>query len=298
MTSDRLLAQQLPNGGFESVVTSGRGRIVDCNGFTAAIVLRTTRSVPQDGAMVTVRRRALSMVLTCASSVVPGAFGFWPDAARPAWASSVPADVDDTSIMATELLRYGWLDSGDAVRCVCDVLLPHRVDEGAAGEMPPWVAAGCFRTWVASTTAGRARIPAVNIVDCCVNANAVALMSLVGAGHLPGYTAAIQTIANAVEWAGRDRRRLSAVTPFYPSVWSLADAVEHAVECGADGLRGALDRLQTLDLGAPERDAGCCSSAYGSVVWRCEAIDTARALARAVGRRSPETSPEAQVARD
>lgn len=290
MTSDQLYALQLPHGGFESIVTSRRGRIVDCNGFTAAMVLRATRHVPHDAVMTTVRRRALSFVMTCASTVVPEAFAFWPDAARPAWASSVPADVDDTAIMVTELLRHGWLDSADALRRVCRAMLPHRVSDAEAATSPPWVASGCFETWIVPATADRARVPAVNIVDCCVNANAAALMSLIGAQHLPGYAAAIQTIFSAVGWAGDNRRRLSSATPFYPSVENLVDAVEHAVECGAHALRGVLDRLQALDLEASDQDAGCCSSAYGSTVWHCEAIDTARALARAARRRSCETS--------
>jgi hypothetical protein len=290
MTSDQLSALQLPHGGFESIVTSRRGRVVDCNGFTAAIVLRLTRHLPHDAAMTTVRQRALSFVMTCASTVVPEAFAFWPDAARPAWALSVPADVDDTAIMVAELLRHGWLDSAEAMRRVCRAMLPHRVTDREAATLPPWVVPGCFYTWIVPATADSARVPAVNIVDCCVNANVAALLSVIGAQHLPGYTAAIQTVVNAVGWAGDNRRRLSAVTPFYPSVGNLVDAVEHAVECGAHALCDVLDRLRALDFGASSHDVGCCSSAYGSTVWHCEAVDTARALARAAGRRSYGTS--------
>ena len=77
MTSARLAALQLPNGGFESIVTSPRGRVVDCNGFTAAIVLRVTRHVPADPTLAIVRERALGYLATCAAPLVPEAFAFW-----------------------------------------------------------------------------------------------------------------------------------------------------------------------------------------------------------------------------
>jgi hypothetical protein len=284
MTSARLAALQLPNGGFESIITSPRGRVADCNGFTAAIVLRVARHVPADPILAIVRERALGYLATCAAPLAPDAFAFWPDAARPVWAASVPADVDDTAIVLTEMHRHQWLDRAGALRRACRALLPWRVSDADAAHLPPWVAPGCFYTWIDTRHAGGAgAMGRANVVDCCVNANVTALMAFLDARHLPGYDAAILTIQNGVRWAARDPRRLSAITPFYPSVDNLIDAVAHAVECGADALTGALQDLTAVATDGRNESAGCCRNAYGSTVWHCPAIDTARALSLAAG---------------
>lgn len=294
MTSHDLHALQLPNGGFASTVTSRQGREIDCNGFTAAIVLRLTRHVPDDALMTIVRGRALDFVTTCSSSIVPDAFGFWPDTARPAWAHGVPADVDDTAIMLTELLRHGRVTRDDALRRFCRAVMSQRVSETAAVMLPTWVVPGSFYTWIADAAPGARR--GANTVDACVNANVVALMARLAAAHLPGYEAAVATVESAVRWAADDKRRLSAITPFYPSVTSLIDAVEHAVESGARELGETRDCLRALNLDPHDEDAGCCRGAYGPTVWHCSAIDVARVLARAAARRPAHTIPALEVA--
>lgn len=288
MTSRALAALQLPDGGFTSTVTTPTGPQIDCNGFTTALVLRVTRHLPDDAVMAGVRQRALHHVTSCASSRVPDAFAFWPDASRPAWAISVPADVDDTAIMLTELLRHGWIDRMGALGRLCRAMLPCRVRERDAVLLPPWVDAGCFHTWIAE-------VDGLNIVDCCVNANVAALMARLDAQHLPGFRAATRTIINGIRWAGDDRRRLSALTPFYPSVTCLRDAVEHAVESGVRELCEVHTELRALDRN-PRPDRGCCRSAYGSTVWHCAALDIARVLAAVAGRSRMPTSYAVQAA--
>jgi len=278
MTTDRLYKLQLPDGSFESVVTSRRGRVADRNGFTAALVLRATRHVPADAVLSEVRRRALSFLLSCASKSVLHAFAFWPDTTRPPWASLLPPDVDDTAIMVTELHRYCWIDATDALRHVCHAMIPHRVSDANAANVPSWVVPGCFYTWIVPLPSSGVETSSANLVDCCVNANAVALMAMIGAQHLPGYTAAVQTIINAVSWAGSDRRKILSVTPFYPSVATFVEALEHAVECGATALREVLCQLHGLELDPYDQVTGCCCSAYGATVWHCEAVNVARAL--------------------
>jgi hypothetical protein len=284
MTSARLAALQLPNGGFESIVTSPRGRVMDCNGFTAAIVLRVTRHVPADSTLAIVRERALGYLATCAAPLVPDAFAFWPDAAHPSWAAAVPADVDDTALVLTEMRRHQWLDRAGALRRACRALLPCRVSDADAPHLPPWVATGCFYTWIDARHVYGARSAArPNVVDCCVNANVAALMAFIDARHLPGYDSAVLTVQNGVRWAVGDPKRLSAITPFYPSVENFINAVEHAVECGADALTGASHDLRMVAPDGGLEPVGCCRSAYGSTIWHCPAIDTACALARAAG---------------
>jgi hypothetical protein len=192
---------------------------------------------------------------------------------RPDWAARLPADVDDTALMLAELHRHGRIDRGIAMRGLCTVILPCRVRPLDRALAPPWVLPGSFQTWLAGDGAPQ-------VIDCCVNANVLALMARLGATHLPGYAEAADTVLAGLAWAGDDRARLASITPFYPSVRSLAEAVAHAAECGAHRLEGASGALQRLAGALQDEEAGCCSSAYGQAVWRCAAIDEARAIAR------------------
>jgi hypothetical protein len=280
MTIADLAALQRPDGGFASVVASARGRVEDCNGFSAAIVLRLTRHLPHDSTLALIRARALAYISTCSSADVPDAFAFWPDHTRPAWAASVPADVDDTAIMLTELVRHGSVDREDALRRFCRVIEPQRVDRRDVHRLPPWIVPDCFYTWIgAATTRDHRRLHA-NVVDACVNVNVIALMAFLGATDVSGYRQAVACVQNAVHWADANAARLSAITPFYPSVVNLVDALEHAVECGADPLAEVLHQLRALGVEISAGQPGCCRSAYGSTVWHCEAVEVARALAR------------------
>jgi hypothetical protein len=279
MTTDALVqlqALQHPEGGFASVVTSRMGRLLDYNGFVTAMVLRRLRHLPESSTWADIRRRALDWLWSCRSEDVPGAFAFWPDRARPSWARTVPPDVDDTSIILAELLRHGRLDRVEALRGLCKAIVPHRVDETAAAVLPFWVIPGTFYTWIAACTSGSPpRVRPTNVVDCCVNVNVVALMALLEARHLPGYRSAVQMVLNGLDWAGDDEMRLASLTPFYPSVTSLVDAIEHALECGAEELREGLARVTSLPPDLLKASPGACRSAYGKTVWQAPAIDLA-----------------------
>ena len=274
---DQLRMLLHPEGGFTSEVITRQGREVDRNGFVAAIVLRLLRHLPQMPVWNDIRRRLLDWVWTCRSTSVPGAFTFWPDHTRPQWASAVPADVDDTAIILAELLRYRRLDRMEVLRSVCRTIVPYRVLDSGATMLPAWIVPGSFLTWITPVVSSGAR--SINVVDACVNANVVALMSLLDARHIPGYDAAIETVLNGIEWAGNDARRLSSITPFYPSVRSLVEAIEHAIECGADGLHPGLTRLMSAAPEILNADVGCCRSAYGKSVWHAPAIEVARSIA-------------------
>ena len=271
----KLAALQEPDGCFPSEVRGPALSTADRNGFTTAMTLRELRGLPDVGEIQRLRSRALDFLEGCRSTQIAGAFGFWPEDARPVWATLVPADIDDTAINTIELLRYGRLSRRDGLRTVCTVLIPNRVTARECRFKPPWIAPGAFLTWIGPR--GRP-----NVIDCCVNANAAALMALVEATHLPGYREAVSTVADGVKWAGRLPARRQAITAFYPSIHALLDAVEHAVECGAKELAPTLDPLRQI---AGERDPtaapGCCCGAYGATVWRCVALEEAQALRRA-----------------
>jgi hypothetical protein len=184
--------------------------------------------------------------------------------------------VDDTAIFLAELHRHGRIDREHALRALCNVILPCRVPPQQRARGPAWIAAGSFQTWIAPAPVRGP--PAPQVVDCCVNANVVALMARLDAPHLPGYFDAIGAIAGGIEWAGDDAGRLDSLTPFYPSLQALREALEHAVECGARELRAALDRVAAL-AGPAVAAIPCCRSAYGRAVWTCPALDAARAIA-------------------
>jgi hypothetical protein len=261
---------QEPDGCFPADVSGAGWARPDRNGFTTAMVLRALRDVPSDEHLARLRASAVALIERCRFRPVPGAFGFWPEARRPVWAPRLPADLDDTAIMTIELIRYGRLTRRDGLRTVCSVLIPNRVREHVKVIRPPWIAPGAFLTWVAEAGAK-------NVIDCCVNANAAALMALVGAEHLPGYEGAVSTIMQGIAWAGNDPRRQQAITPFYPSLHALEEAVAHAIACGATALSPALPLLRELTEGRPP-PAECCTSAYGAVAWRCRALEAARTL--------------------
>jgi hypothetical protein len=242
----------------------------DRNGFTTALVLRALRDVPAGPVVDRLRSAALDFVERCRSPDRPGAFAFWPDGRRPVWAPHVPADVDDTAVMTVELIRHKKLRRRDGQRTVCHVLLANRVTADSRALLPPWIVPGAFYTWIGGN--GRP-----NVVDCCVNANAAALMAVAGTTHLPGYREAIDTVLNGIEWAGADARRQQSITPFYPSLHELCDAVEHAVECGVQPLRPALQQLRDMDADS-DASAGFCCSAYGGTVWHCAGLEEARSL--------------------
>jgi hypothetical protein len=270
----RLAGLQTEDGSFPSEVTGPAGAFVDRNGFTAAIVLRNLRSLGSDSGLERIRSRALAFIERCRSRSLPGAFGFWPEDGWPDWAERLPADIDDTAIMTTELLRYGRITQRDALRTVCTVLLRHRVIPDPGCCRPPWIADGALLTWIGAPDSP-------NLVDCCVNANAVALMAMIRATHLPSYEEAVRTINDGLVWAGSDPARLRSLTPFYPALNDLQEAVEHAVECGASALAPTLERLHRLITTPGPSTQGCCSSAYGATVWRCEAVALARYLRQA-----------------
>jgi len=266
----QLESSQLPSGCFPSHVTRVNGKSLDYNGFTAAIVLRTLRRQSRLPLLRSLTTRALDYLESCRSPHIASAFAFWPEGARPPWAASVPADLDDTTLMTTELLRAERIEPRQAIAVACRVLLAHRVC--STDSLPSWIQSGAFLTWIAPRRA-------INVVDCCVNANVLGLLALLDARHLPGYEAAISTIRDGLTWAGSSMVRLRTLSPFYPSPHDLCEALAHAVECGVRELRDCHAELQSC-VGArdPSTDAGCCSSAYGDVVWYCRGIPIARAL--------------------
>jgi hypothetical protein len=276
---ESLLAEQSSSGGFRSFVHLGLRIEEDWNLFTTALVLRSLAVVDRDDERLSAsRERALDYVSGCESRAQPGAFGFWPRDSRPAWVNDLPEDADDTAICTLELLRYGRRDKKFAKRAACLRLVKHRL-ESVDPPAPCWLRPGVFVTWLGDRSRRHA-------IDCCVNANVVALLAGAGLSHLPGYREACSMIEDAIVWATDSKIRLSSITPFYPDPDELLHAIEHAVGWGAAELGPAMAKLRgqlSTNVAEFHRDRPICSNAYGAVYWTSPAVQIARQLSRTGG---------------
>lgn len=276
-----LASFQRADGAFPSYVHLRKGELtLDFNCFVTACIVRALRHMPAQGPDTLLIERSLDWLQRQQSASPPHAYAFWPQRDKPIWARNVPDDLDDTAIIASELLRHHRIDRAAARRLFRDVMAPNRVEHSILPHMPPWIAEGSFFTWVAPPGRMQGRRGA-NIVDCCVNANIAAFIALVdGPGH-PGIAEAVATINAGLDWASGDANRLSALTPFYPSVLNFLEAVEHAAECGVGELQVARMELRRLSARLDTRKSGICRAAYSSsVIWHSPALEIAQRLSR------------------
>jgi hypothetical protein len=294
-----LRAEQGPGGGFRCSIHHPGGAVeTDENGFATALVLRRLAARERSGAMAAVRGAALDFLERCSAPGLPGAFGFWPPEARPAWGRRVGPDVDDTAVISVELWRAGRRTLADLRDTARDVLAAALVTEPSAPH-PPWIRPMVFPTWLGPTSRGPG-----NPIDCAVNANVVALMAACDARDLPGYREASEMIEGAIASACEappDRRwlQLRTLTPYYPDPFLFLETIEHAVACRALDLRASGARLARLLRGVPVPAAArgaLCSDAYGGPVWRCRALALAGASAPLGRRRGARVGGAEQVA--
>jgi len=263
-----LEAEQAPSGAFPCVIEwRRRSDACDENGFATALVLRRMRRL---GIRFAAIERSLDFLETCAAEP-SGAFSFWPRATRPAWAAGVPPDADDTAVITLELYAHGRRSRAQAQDTLVDVLIASLTGRPVPPG-PVWRRAGVFPTWLDSDRADRA-----NIVDCAVNANALALMASLGERELPGFAEAVAMIVAAVDWceqggSGRAAKRADTIAPYYASPHAVVQILDDAVWCGATELAGSRDRLAALVGAAPEGETALWRNAYAGPVWRCRAL--------------------------
>lgn len=265
--------QQNQHGAVRSHVSINGKSQPDYNGFITALCIRTFRQQnQQDNAVVT---PALNYLETCQSDTLLGAYRFWPPKQQPHWCPNLPDDADDTAIMALELALASRLSQATLQQIICNVLLKNRLFK-LMPPHPPWLQKGAFLTWL-GTAHDRP-----NVVDCCVNANIVALMAFAKMQHLPGYQAACTLIESGIDWADSQQQYAKTLTPFYPDPVELTYAVHHAVQSGAKELESSLDKLLSLDWAKPQMMGNSnyqrpvCGSAYGKTAWYCEPLQVCR----------------------
>ncbi len=252
------------SGFIESLVDLPGGQVArDRNGFVTALAARALR-----GSARPVPAAMLDALACCARD--DGGYGFWPLGAAPGWARELPADGDDTAVIALELWRAGRIDRLAARRAAGRVAR-HRVtivpDPG-----PRWIRRGTFALW--HRPGARA-----SMVDCTATANMLALLAATGLLHLPGSADALATLSAALDWAGDDPARAASLSPFYPDPAELAAALSHAAASGVHELASLAAAVARARWGRPALDRGAaavCSSPYGGVRWRSPALAAIR----------------------
>jgi len=270
---DAIVRAQAANGAFRSFVASGGRVLEDHNACITSLAVRAIGHGPQPRPLHDARTRALDYLERCERSTAPGTYGFWGENDRPAWAPNLPADADDTSLIALELFRSKRRSLDWLRRVALLTLLRFRV--GEAEDHPAWVRAGVFRTWLAD------RRP--NPVDCVVNVNVAALLAVAGLTHLAAYRAVLSMLESALETADGPAQ-VARLSPFYAHPIELRWALTHAVASGAYELQPALDGVRRcgIDGTGPIGDRPICCSAYGVRRWSAPVLQLLRGLAPAV----------------
>jgi hypothetical protein len=271
--SELIIENQHLSGGFESVIRQPNYTRKDVNACITTLIIRELKKKP---GLVgpKVIDNALNFIFSCASLSSKGAYNFYPqqsgaDKATINMKIKVPDDADDTALISLLLFQAGKLNRNELIRYTSVVLDKYRL-QAVSNFDPPWFTAGVFYTWL--------KTGSNNIIDCCVNANIVALYAFAGLRHLRGYQEACELISNAVNWCDKSELRLASIIPFYADKQELYFAVEHAVNMGSSELIPALKKLEWTNPRDKPFDAGrpICCSAYRKISWRCALLQQLR----------------------
>lgn len=275
-----ICARQSPGGAFLSSVRTSYGEVEDRNCFVTGLVLRELAGVPDSPALAEARRRAFAFLLRSKYPVYRYCFGFYPAQFPPFWLrTALYPDADDTAVIALELVRAGHWPAEALPYIAENYLLKYRATGPLRHHLThAWQPEGVFLTWF--TTA-----PVANPIDCCVNANVVALLAWAGLQATPGYAAACAMLNTAAALAARQPHRAPEFTPYYPHPAEWYHALHHAVAAGAHELGPALAAVRGLPqlagagaapgLPAP---APLCSDAGGTIRWTADVLTLARRL--------------------
>lgn len=279
---DQLAAYQSPGGIFLSQVHLPNISGEDANLFITALVVRELTAAldagdfPEAGQLAEYRRRALGALLRSEYPVYPHAYAFYPHAAHPFWMGGVlPPDADDTCVINLELVRAGKASPQRLHEIIERYLDVYRAEGEFEHHLTAdWHVPGAFLTWFS-------RKDEENPLDCCVNANVMALMAAAGRQDAFGYRQAAALIEAGLDWAGDHPDRLRALTPFYPDPAEFLSALSHAVSSGAEALRDAethLARLLSSRCEADPAGRALFSSSTGDVTWTAPVLALARQI--------------------
>lgn len=190
---DDLRQQQCESGAFASTVHLPFGAYPDENAFVTGLVLRYLHHLPAVAGVEEMIQHACHFLRRCESSVCPGLFGFWPNDAYPFWMGKVRLheDADDSAIVSLELVRHGQASMDYLHHLARRVLGEYRFFSShlAASD---WRRCGVFLTWIDYFTEP-------NPVDCCVNANVIALLATGGLMDMDGYSETCAMLNDAIQ---------------------------------------------------------------------------------------------------
>lgn len=269
--ADEVIRNQQSDGSFISYIRKNGKQTTDANSCITTLVLRELLKRPGLVPETNIEN-AIGFLNSCSSKQYPGSYNFYPTINTSQNLLNVPDDADDTAMISLLLLKMGRLSRQTIIRQTYTRLDKFRIVPSLHFN-PPWIQSGGYFTWLDNGNG-------VNVVDCSVNANVVALYAYANLKHLRGYDDACNMIIKAVRWAGDCSSRLASLTPFYSHPKELYYAVSHAVSMGSDVLSGTLQDLKKIVTKNPDIDQerGIFCSAYGGITWHAPLLFQLRKL--------------------
>jgi hypothetical protein len=267
---------QSASGAFKSTVHLPFGNYDDDNAFITALVLRHLRYLPLRDDLRDVCQKAFAFIRRCESSIFPGVFGFWPEDSHPFWMGRerLNKDADDSSIIALELVRNSLEDNKYLENLAQKVLSQHRFFSSRLSDND-WRRSGVFLTWLDYYMTP-------NPVDCCVNANVIALLAYGGLKHIAGYQEACEMLNTAIQGTNGNQQELAKLSPYYCHPIELFFAIQNAVDAGASELKSSLTYLmqqpwlrRCLD-GESNAELPICAHESGKIYWTSTVVQTVR----------------------
>lgn len=294
--STLLQQAQAPSGAFTSMVHLPGGSCPDENAFVTGLVLRYLHLLGMTAMMPQTVQRAVTFLRRCESTVFPGMFGFWPRDGYPAWMGRVRlhADADDSAIVTLELVRCGVATMVSLQQLAHRVLSQHRFFSSRLAASD-WRRCEVFLTWLHYD-------PTPNPVDCCVNANVLALLAYGGLRDLPGYDEACTMLNTAIR-GQTQQAAFAALCPYYPHPLELVYAVEHAVATGAVELWPSWQHLlqqawvQRHLYAATNAALPLCGHPERPIYWTAPVVQALRAY-HGILRLAPDTEPTLQLQKE
>ena len=266
VTNSYIREQQSKAGSFKSQVCMKDTVYEDYNGFVSALILREL--IEQDTCLyeqsIDLARRYLAHYE--AHNGFQG-YRFWTLESWPRWAPELPADSDDTSVIALELAKSGYITIPELAGMIEASLLRCQIKTHT--HFPVWVRKGAFRTWIDDRKPG-------NPVDCCVNINILALFAFANFKDITGYQEIIAMLYDAFEWSGESQEKFRSLALFYPDLKMFVYTIDNAIACGCSELEELKHLIQKKPFWPDMLDGNpidICSNANRKYIWRSLLFD-------------------------
>ena len=278
---DSLLNLQTQTGAFPSRMVASKIAAEDENCFvTAQVALLMAHWGEADLALqvrlVEPLKQASDFIEQCASTAMPGAFHFYPNAGRAEHLhSALPPDIDDTALAWMVLLKRGRRSVADAQALLPSLFAVKIVGAGRRDDAPI-ARRPMLRTWLCADGAH-------DPVDLIANINAYAALSQCGA-RMPEHKQWCEQINVCCAQLELSASALRAYCPYYAHPVELEIALRRALQFGAVDLVPGLHAIEQAALEQLDRDASrppdrpLYCNAHGRPIWQSSALQLARRL--------------------